>query len=174
MPTKPYNHNLQPLLGVNVPGTVRIAGMFTTDSTGKVTSVSGLNPGVTVSGTSVSSGVYSLFVNTGTSINSIGVNAIGRASNDLPGVGATSVQDSFNRVLYCQASRVVDNGIPTTDYFQTTQKDATTGVCKINYMKQNVLLVNQITAQSGVFAPAVAASMTVQVDMVLWIHKDVV
>lgn len=174
MPTKPYNHNLEPLAGANVPGVVLIAGTFTTGSTGLVTSVSGLSPGVTVSGTSVSSGVYSLFFNTGSSVNSIGINAIGRATNDIPGVGAATVQDSFNRVLYLQASRRHDLGIPTTDMWQTIQADSATGVAKLQYMKQNVLLTNQITAQSGVFAPAVAVSQTVQVLAAIWVHKDVV
>lgn len=173
MPTKPFNHNLEPLAGAFSPGFVIVAGTFTTNAAGAVTSVSGLNPGVTVSGTSVSSGVYSLFFNTGSSINSIGVNAIGRATNDLPGVGAAAVQDSFNRVLYLQAQRVHDNGIPTTDLFQTTQKDSRAGVAKIQYLKQNVLNANNLTVQSGVFAPAVAASMTVEVFGVLWVHQDV-
>lgn len=173
MPTKPYNHNLEPLAGTNVPGVVLIAGTFTTNASGAVTSVSGLNPGVTVSGTSVSSGVYSLFFNTGSSVNSIGVNAIGRATNDLPGVGAASVQDSFNRVLYLQANRRHDLGIPTTDMWQTIQADSSTGVAKIQYLKQNVLNANNLTVQSGVFAPAVAASQTVQVIAAIWVHKDV-
>lgn len=173
MPTKPFNHNLQPLAGAFSPGFVIVAGTFTTNSAGVVTSVSGLNPGVTVSGTSTSSGVYSLFFNTGSSINSIGTSAIGRAANDLPGVGAASVQDSFNRILYLSADRVRDNSIPTTDTFQTTQKDSRTGVAKIQYMKQQVLNANNLTTQSGVFGPAVAASMTVEVFGVLWIHQDV-
>ena len=173
MATTPWNNNVYPLKGTNVPGVVMYAGTFTTDSTGKVTSVSGLNPGVTVSGTSTTSGVYSLFFNTGSSINSIGVNAIGRATNDLPGVGASSVQDSFNRILFLQAHRVHDLGIPTTDLFQTTQKDSRTGVAKIQYLKQNVLNANNLTTQSGVFAPAVAASMTVEVFALAWVHKDV-
>ena len=173
MATTPWNNNVYPLKGTNVPGVVMYAGTFTTDSSGKVTSVSGLNPGVTVSGTSTSSGVYSLFFNTGSSINSIGVNALGRATNDLPGVGAANVQDSFNRVLYLQANRVHDLGIPTTDMWQTTQKDSTTGVAKIQYMKQNVLNANNLTTQSGVFAPAVAVSQTVQVLAVIWTSKTV-
>lgn len=173
MATTPWNHNTFPLKGANVPGVVVYAGTFTTSAAGLVTSVSGLNPGVTVSGTSVSSGVYSLFFNTGSSINAIGTNAIGRATNDLPGVGAASVQDSFNRILFLSAARVHDNGIPTTDMWQVTQKDSRTGVAKIQYLKANVLNANNLTTTSGVFAPAVAVSQTVEVFALAWTHQDV-
>ena len=172
-PAKPFNHDLYPVKGANVPGLVIHAGTFTTDSTGNVTSVSGLSPGVSVSGTSLTSGVFTLFYGTGPSINQIGRNAPGRATNDIKGVGSTEVVDSFNRILFLNAARVHDLGIPTTDMFQVIEKDSVAGQAKLQYLKQNVLNANNLTTQSGVFGPARAASMTVEVFSVIWTHKDV-
>lgn len=172
-PAAPWNHYTYPLKGAQIPGVVVYAGMFTTDSSGNVTSVSGIAPGMTVSGTSLSSGIYTVFFGDGPNINQVGNGVIGSPSNTFPG-GSPNTVDSFNRVLYLHAASVTDNALPQSDMWKTTQKDSVLGQGKLQYLKSTVTTaIASGNYVSTAFAPAVAVSQQVEVFAVIWTHKDV-
>lgn len=173
-PTQPWNNYTYPLKGARVPGMVIHAGMFTTDSSGNVTSVSGLAPGMTVSGTSLSSGVYTCFFGDGPNINQVGTGRIGAPDTFFAG-GAPSVADSFNRILFLTAESVRDTSQPTSDLFQTIEKNSVTGQAKIQFLASTVTTpIASGQFVSTAYKPALCASRTVEVLAFLWIHKDAV
>lgn len=160
-PTVPWSQNTTRVLGTNIPGIVTFAGSFTTDASGNVTSVSGIAPGMTVSGTSLSSGVYTCFFGDGPNINQVG-----NGANSFPG-GAPTIGKAFQQVLYLHAQTVADNGLPTTDIFKVTQKDGLLAQGKLQYLNSATI------TSSGLYIPAVAKSKTVQVLAIIATHKQV-
>lgn len=160
-PLQPWSQNTTRNLGTNKPGIITLAGTFVTDASGNVTAVSGINPGMTVSGTSLSSGVYTVFFGEGPNVNMVG-NGANSFAGGAPNIGAT-----FQQVLYLQGNIITDNGLPTNDMIQTTQRDGIAGQGKLQYLN------GALVTQSGIMKPGVMASKTVQVLAILAIHKDV-
>ncbi len=158
-PLQPFGQNTVRQLGVNSPGVVTYAGSFTTDSNGNVTSVSGIAPGMTVSGTSLSSGVYTCFFGDGPNINQVG-----NGANSFPG-GAPAIGNSFARVLWLSGEVVQEQLAPTSDCIQATQRDGLAGQGRLQFLTSTVA-TPQLT-------PAVMRSKTVQVLAIIQAHKDV-
>lgn len=148
-PTQPWNHYTYPSKGYMTPGVVTFAGSFTTDASGNVTSVSGIAPGMTVSGTSLSSGVYTCFFGDGPNINQVGTGG----ATPFAGGSPTTV-DTFARVLYLSGEVCSDGGNPVLDSVQAIQRDAVAGQGKLQYLRSSA---------TGVPTPGVAISKTIQV-----------
>ena len=172
-PSQPFQHYLYPTKGWMIPGVVLSAGTFTTDANGNVTSVSGLAPGLTVSGTSLSSGIYTVFFGDGPNINQVGNGTIGQGSSNTLAGGSPTVVDSFNRVLFLTGSTIYDTGLPSSEMVVPTQKDSVLGQGKLQYLKSTVTTPIASGAYVATpYLPALAASKTFQVFTVLWVHKD--
>lgn len=162
-PTQSWNHNTFPSKGWMIPGVVMYAGTFTTDASGNVTSVSGIAPGMTVSGTSLSSGVYTVFFGDGPN-----VNQVGNGPNSFPG-GRPKVLDSFNQVLFLHAD-VVENGTNPTDFLiHTSRRDglAASGVLQVLKATQTTPIASGAYVTTG-YKPALLPSSIVQVFAVIW------
>lgn len=167
----PWGLTARPLRGSNVPNVVLVAGSFTTDANGNVTSVSGLTPGISVSGTNLASGVYTCYFGDGPNVNSVAGASSSYASssvNTFLAGGAPNIGSSFSRVLYLSGEVVKDNTFPTIDLIQATMRDGLAASGQLQFMSQGT-----VALASGVFKPGPAVSRIIQVLAALWIHQDV-
>ena len=167
----PWGLTAKPLRGTNLPNTMLVAGSFTTDSNGNVTSVSGLAPGISVSGTNLASGIYTCYFGDGPNVNQVAGTSSSYASsstNSFLAGGAPTVGSSFARVLYLSAEVCKDNTFPTIDFIQATMRDGLAASGQLQYMSQGT-----VALASGVFKTGPAVSRIIQVIALLSIHQDI-
>jgi hypothetical protein len=151
-----FNHSLYPLAGTFDRDEVLVMGTFTTDANGNVTSVSGLR-GACVSGTALSSGVYTLTMGTGATDVGTAFAATGPNVSAADKIGKPLSVDSYSRLSYVKGDVVLNNTIPTSWRVQTTRMDGPAGVCTLQLLK--------LTA-SAEPAPALFPNGIVQVVLV--------
>ena len=186
----PWNLYSKPIRGSNIANVVLVAGSFTTDAFGNVASVSGLTPGLSVSGTNLASGVYSVYFGDGPNVNQVAgtaSGAISQSTNTYLAGGAPTVGASFQRVLYLSAETCTDTqglgalaAYPQVDMWQATMRDGLAASGQIQFLTNTLhpltysgLQLNAPFNGSGIMAPGVASNRTVQMLAALWIHKEV-
>lgn len=146
-----------------LPGVVTGAGHFTTDASGNVSSVSGMFPGMAVSGTSLSSGVYTYYIGDGPVTNEKTAAGIGQT----PGCGELVSRDSSAAILYAHAD-VVQSGqatpLPTSWMSQTLAADGLAASGQFQFLQSTVTVpIASGKFVSTPFQPAVLPNALVQV-----------
>jgi hypothetical protein len=167
----PWGINTYPLAGSPLPGVVIGAGTFTTDASGNVASVSGIFPGMAVSGTNLASGVYTFYVGDGPVTNEQTSAGIGQT----PGCGELVSRDAVPQILFAQA-QVVQSGqlapLPTSWMTQTLASDGFAASGQFQFLKSTVTkAIASGQYVSTPFAPAVFANGQAQVMYALTLYK---
>jgi hypothetical protein len=158
----PWAFNTYPNASV-IPGMVIGAGSFTTDSAGNVQSVSGMFPGMAISGTSLSSGVYTFYIGDGPVTNEKTAAGIGQTT----GCGELVSRRASASILFASAE-VVQSGqaqpLPTSWQVQALARDAVAASGQFQFL-QSTVTVPIASGQfvSTPFKPALFANGTAQV-----------